>query len=171
MVYGPGDSRHRFRGYLQRMDDHRPAIVLEASMAKWQGSYGYVENVASAIALTLTDERATGRIYNLSGPESSSEADLIVSLGQQAGWQGQVVSLPAAQMPTDWRSQLNTEQHWTTDSTRIRQELGFAEKIDKEDALRRTIAWARTSPPANFTHNPTLLTYAAEDNLLTALSG
>ena len=51
MVYGPGDIRHRLFPYLQRIDDNRPAIVLEESIAEWRGSYGYVENVGYAIAL------------------------------------------------------------------------------------------------------------------------
>jgi nucleoside-diphosphate-sugar epimerase len=50
MVYGAKDIRHRFYSYLQRMDDRRCAIVLEESIARWRGSYGYVENVAYALA-------------------------------------------------------------------------------------------------------------------------
>jgi len=38
------------------MDDNRPGIVLEESVAQWRGSYGYVEN-AAAIALAVTNER------------------------------------------------------------------------------------------------------------------
>lgn len=170
MVYGPGDYRHRLQVYLKRMDDRRPAIVLETSMANWRGSYGYVENVAHAIALAITDERAVGRTYNISEPDSLSEADLIRAIGQQVGWQGQVVSVPAAQMPEPWQVMLNTEQHWTTDSTRIRQELGFLETITREEALRRTIAWERTATQSNFVHNRTLLDYTAEDSLLASLS-
>ncbi|MHC5721147.1 MAG: NAD-dependent epimerase/dehydratase family protein, partial [Nostoc sp.] len=45
MVYGSRDFRHRLYCYLQRMDDNRPAIVLEDGTAQWRGSYGYVENV------------------------------------------------------------------------------------------------------------------------------
>ncbi|MBE7385972.1 MAG: NAD-dependent epimerase/dehydratase family protein [Leptolyngbya sp. SIO1E4] len=170
MVYGPGDYRHRFQAYLRRMDERRPAIVLETGIANWCGCYGYVENVADAIALAVTDERAAGRTYNIANPDSLSEADLIRAIGQQAGWEGRVVSIPAAQMPASWQMQLNAEQHWTTDSTRIRQELGFVEKVPREEALRRTIAWERTAPESNIVHNPTLLDYAAEDALLATLT-
>ena len=169
MVYGPGDYRHRFQAYLKRMDDRRPAIVLETSIANWRGCYGYVENVADAIALAVTDERAAGQIYNIAESESLSEADLIKAIGQQAGWDGQVVSIPAAHMPESWPMQLNAEQHWATDSTRIRQELGFVEKISREDALQHTIAWERTTDQDNLSHHPTLLEYAVEDELLRSL--
>lgn len=171
MVYGPGDERHRFQGYLKRMEEGRPAIVLEKNMANWQGSYGYVENVASAIALAVTHEQTTGQIYNVSEPESLSEADLINLLGQYTGWAGQVVSVPATQMLPNWQPIVNTEQHWTTDSSRIRQALGFVEKVDRETALRRTIAWERTqATQAHAVHNHTLLNYADEDKVLAGYS-
>ena len=67
MVYGAGDYIHRLYPYIKRMDDQRPAIVLEEKLAHWQGCYGYVENVARAIALAVNDQRATGSIYNVSG--------------------------------------------------------------------------------------------------------
>lgn len=166
MVYGPGDYRRRPAGYLKRMADSRPAIVLEAGLANWRGSYGYVENVADAIAIAVTDKRATGRIYNISEPDSLTEADLTRTLGKIVGWQGQVVSVPASNMPKSWAMPLNTAQHWTTDSTRIRQELGFTEKINRQAALQRTVDWEQTATQAGIIHNPALLDYATEDELL-----
>src|SRR5262249_25760887 len=50
-VYGPGDDRHRLHPWLKRMDDRRPAIVLQEDFARWRWTHGYVENVAAAIAL------------------------------------------------------------------------------------------------------------------------
>ena len=65
MVYGPGDGLHRLFPYLKRMDDQRPAILMDESLAQWRGSRGYVENIAAAIVLALLDERAADRIYNV----------------------------------------------------------------------------------------------------------
>jgi nucleoside-diphosphate-sugar epimerase len=65
MVYGEGDYQHRFHPFLKRMDENRPVIILEESYARWRGCYGYVENVASAIALTIIDSRAVNRVYNV----------------------------------------------------------------------------------------------------------
>src|SRR5262249_53840093 len=44
MVYGPGDRQHRLFPYLKRMDDGRPAILLEMNQARWRWTRGYVEN-------------------------------------------------------------------------------------------------------------------------------
>ena len=170
MVYGPGDYQHRFQAYLRRMDDLRPAIVLETSMANWRGCYGYVENVAHGIGLAMTNEQAAGQTYNIAEPESISEAELIRMIGRQVNWKGRVVSVPASQMPTSWQTRSNTQQHWSSDSTRIRQELGFAEMVSREEALKRTIDWERTEPLSSVVHNPNLLDYASEDEVLASLS-
>ncbi len=73
-VYGPHDYQHRLFYYLKRMDDHRPAILLDEGMARWRWTRGYVENVAAAIALAVVDERAAGRVYNVGEPDALPEA-------------------------------------------------------------------------------------------------
>lgn len=45
------------------------------------------------------------------------------------------------------RSQLNFEQDWLIDSTRIREELNYCEPVDRDEAFRQTIAWERSNPP------------------------
>src|SRR5262245_65627168 len=62
---GPEDYFHRLYPYVKRMEDHRPAILLEKEAAQWRGSRGYVENVAAAIVLAIVDDQATNRIYNV----------------------------------------------------------------------------------------------------------
>jgi hypothetical protein len=37
--------------YIKRMDDGRPAILLDEAYARWRWARGYVENIAHAIAL------------------------------------------------------------------------------------------------------------------------
>jgi nucleoside-diphosphate-sugar epimerase len=171
MVYGPGDIRHRLFPYLQRIDDNRPAIVLEESIAEWRGSYGYVENVAYAIALAICDQRAKGRIYHVADAEVFSEAERITRVGKVAGWQGKVVSVSKDKLPTEWKLPVNAEQHWFVDSTRIRQELGYKEVVPPEEALQGTIDWERTHPPKEPEKlaEPWLLDYVTEDAILTKL--
>ncbi|MBN3871210.1 NAD-dependent epimerase/dehydratase family protein [uncultured Nostoc sp.] len=168
MVYGSRDFRHRLYSYLRRMDDNRPAIVLEDSTARWRGSYGYVENVAYAIALAVTNERATGRIYHVADVEALTEAQRITRVGKIAGWQGKVVIVPKSQLPSEWKLPLNAEQDWFVDSTRIRQELGYKEIVPLDEALRQTIDWQRTHPPQEPQQfaTPWLLDYAIEDAIL-----
>ncbi|MGK7951419.1 MAG: NAD-dependent epimerase/dehydratase family protein [Xenococcaceae cyanobacterium] len=168
MVYGAGDYQHRLYPYLKRMDDKRPAIVLEEKLARWQGCYGYVENVAYAIALAVNDERAKGRIYNVAEPPGSTVADLIKAIAEIVGWQGKIVIVPKTQMPDTWNFKANLDQHWITDSSLIRTELGYEELVNRHEALRKTISWERKHPPEGFSEadNSKLLDYNTEDAIL-----
>ena len=41
-----------------------------------------------------------------------------------------------------------TRQDWVVDTSRIRDELGYAELVPRLAALRQTIEWQRASPPS-----------------------
>src|SRR5579864_1279230 len=147
MVYGPGDYQHRMFAYLKRMDDGRPAILLDEAEARWKWTHGYVENVAAAIALAVTDERAAGRIYNVGEPFTFSMAEWIAKIGEAAGWQGKVVTVSHGRLPEPLRWDINAEQDIVVDSSRIRRELGYKEPVDIDEAIRRTVVWERANPP------------------------
>ena len=169
MVYGCGDSLHRFFSYIKRFDDHRPVIVLEESVANWRGSYGYVENVAFAIALATTNEKAKGRIYHVAEKGTLSEAERIAKIGELIRWKGKILTLPKEKMPIDWKLMLNTEQDWLVDSSRIRNELGYQEIIPRDEALKTTIEWERNQPPQKPEEFaiPWLLNYETENEIAT----
>jgi nucleoside-diphosphate-sugar epimerase len=166
-VYGVSDPQHRLFDYLKRMDDGRPAILLEEGLTHWRWTRGYVENVADAIALAVTDERAANRIYNVGEHEALTEADWVQSIGEAAGWNGRVVSMPKDSLPEHLRMDSDCAHHLFTDTSRIRTELGYDERISREESLRRTIKWERANPPAEV--NPAQFDYAAEDEALAKL--
>lgn len=168
MVHGPGDYQHRLFPFLRRMDDDRPAILLNEGVAQMRGSRSYVENVATAIGLAVTDERAAGRIYNVAEPGATTEAEWVRLVGRVAGWQGEVVAVRPSRLPEQLRTQMDTAQHWDASSERIRRELGYAEVVPMEEALRRTIAWERAKPPA--TTDPARFDYDAEDAVIAELA-
>jgi nucleoside-diphosphate-sugar epimerase len=167
MVYGPGDYQHRLFEYLKRMDDKRPAIILEQGLAAWRSSVGYVENVADAIALAIIDERAQNRIYNVAEPETPTLAEWVKKIGKVAGWHGDLVIAPRDKLPQSMQPDFTTEQHLTVDTTRIREELGYRESIPQDEALRRTIEWERKHPPDNI--SPEQFDYETEDKVLNSL--
>ncbi|CAN5590238.1 N/A [soil metagenome] len=164
MVYGPGDYQHRLFPYLKRMDDRRPAILLEEGMARWRWICGYVEDVAHAIVLAVIDERAAGRTYNVGEYETSSYADWVRSIGRVSGWNGDIIEVPADSIPTDLRFGGNFNQHLVTDTKRIRQELGYKETTLQQEALLRTVEWERSNPPEDI--DPSAFDYVAEDAVL-----
>jgi len=166
-VYGPGDYQHRLFQFLKRMDDNRPAILLDEDVARWRWTHGYVENVAAAIALAVTDERASGRIYNVGEPYTLTMAEWVSRIGHAAGWKGRVIALPKDRLPAHLLEEADTSQDIVVDTSRIRKELGYNEMIEQDVALRRTIAWERAHPPEKI--DPKEFDYAAEDAVLAAI--
>src|SRR5262249_43411103 len=127
MVYGPGDDQHRLAPHLKRMLDGRPAILLNEGLSRWRCLRGYVEDVAAAVALAVTNPGAAGRVYKVAEPFAQTEAAWVASIGAVVGWGGAIVVVPAEQMPVPF----NTAQDLTVDSTRIRAELGYREVVDR----------------------------------------
>jgi nucleoside-diphosphate-sugar epimerase len=163
-VYGPDDHQHRVFEYLKRMDDGRTVIALEESLAGWRWTRGYIEDVADAVALAVEDTRAAGRVYNVGDPDALTESEWVRAVGDAAGWRGEIVLVPSERLPEAMRFDGDMTQAWVTDSSRIRRELGYAERIPRDEALRRAVAWERAHPPATF--DAAHYDYAAEDAAL-----
>ena len=166
-VHGPGDPKHRLYPYLKRMDDGRAAIVLEEALARWRWVRGYAANVAHAVFLAATEERAAGRVYNVADPVPYTESEWVRRIAVAAGWRGDVVSVPAEALPGRARQRYDLRQDYAVDSSRIRRELGYAERVGEDEALRRTVEWERANPPAEL--RPEDFDYAAEDEALARL--
>ncbi len=163
MIYGPGDSQHRLYSYIKPMDDARPAIPLDETLASWHSPRGYVENVAWAITLAATNPPASNRIYNVAESPSHPEAEWVRLIADITGWQGRVVLVPKGR--TDLP--LDTSQHLTVSSDRIRQELNYIEPTSPTQSLQNTIAWERANPPDPAQYP--LPNYDEEDQLLSEL--
>jgi nucleoside-diphosphate-sugar epimerase len=161
LVYGPGDPLRRFYPVVKRVVDGRRHIIFPQILAAWRSPRGYVENVAAAIALAATDERAARRIYNVCEEPTFSELDWARKIAQEMHWEGEFVVLPEDRTPPHLLRPGNTAQHWAASSARIRHELGYEEPVPLTEAIRRTILWERDNPPA--TSLLAQFDYAAED--------
>jgi nucleoside-diphosphate-sugar epimerase len=166
MVFGPGDHLRRFLPIVKRIDDGRRAILFEEGWANWRSPRGYVDNVASAVALAATSRQAQGQVYNVAETPAFSELEWARKIASAAGWDGAFVVLPRERMPSGMIPPGNTAQNWEADSSRIRRELGYGEPVPREEAIMRTIAWERANPLGDFP--PHKFDYAAEDAALAA---
>jgi nucleoside-diphosphate-sugar epimerase len=160
MVYGPGDPLHRFHSIVKRIRDGRRHIIFPETYAVWRGPRGYVENVAAAIVLATTDERAAGRIYNVCEMPTFSELEWAQKIAASLNWTGQFAVMPANKVPPHLLTPGNFAQHWTASSIRIRQELGYHEPVTIDEAIHRTTQWEIENAL------PSQLDYAAEDAAL-----
>jgi nucleoside-diphosphate-sugar epimerase len=147
MVYGPGDPLHRFYPVVKRIADGRHHIIFPEGMADWRSPRGYVENVAAAIALAATDDRAARRIYNVFEEPSFSKLEWARKIASEMQWEGEFVVLPVERTPRHLLKPGNAAQHWTASSARIRHELGYEEPVAIHEAIRQTIRWERETPP------------------------
>jgi nucleoside-diphosphate-sugar epimerase len=104
MVYGPEDPLHRLYPVVKRMHDKRPVILHEQSFAQCVPCRGYVENMAHAIAVAATSERAAGRVYNVADPDPYTEAEWAAKIGEVVSWQFCMRASPPARWSASTRS-------------------------------------------------------------------
>jgi nucleoside-diphosphate-sugar epimerase len=142
-VHGPGDGQHRLRDYVRAMDAGEPQIRLQQGVDEWRWLRGYVEDMGHAVALAVAEPAATGRTYHVAYERSWSEREWVQEIARVHGWAGEVVAVPAEELPEDERFEVDARQNFDVDSSRIRDELGYAERVDVDEALRRTIEWER----------------------------
>jgi nucleoside-diphosphate-sugar epimerase len=144
MVYGPGDPQRRLRSYLDRMGNAEAQILLDRAKAAWRSTRGYLEDVADAIALATTDPRAAGRVYNLGEPDAPTEAEWVRAIGEAALWRGRVREAPREELPAELAEPYDFAHDLAADTSRIRRELGYRERVGRAEGLRRTIAAERS---------------------------
>ena len=161
-VHGPGDPQHRVYGFIRRMDDARPTILLGETQAVWRWARGYAEDVAHALVLAAESDERAGGVYHVSWPTALELTDWVRRLAEIVGWDGRIAVVPDAALPEHIRfAEVDFRQHYDLDTSRIRDELGYEEVVDERTALERTIEWERSKPPDEFT-----LDYDAEDAAL-----
>lgn len=140
IIYGPLDTQRRLRDYVRRMVDNRPAILLDRRLARLRLSRGYVENVAAAVVAAVSHEQAAGRTYNVGESEALSELEWVQTIGAACEWSGRVVVAQPDELPPELQVPLPAQDLYA-DTSRIRSELGYTEVVDRDESLRRTIAW------------------------------
>jgi len=97
----------------------------------WRWTHGFIDNVAAAIALAVTDGRAAGHIFNVGEGETPTMAERLARLPQ--------LDVPATPNEgKDFRHDI------AYDTTKIRTLLGFKEPVDERDAMREiALSWSR----------------------------
>lgn len=147
MIFGPGDKQHRFRWAIEAVK--RGGLVkLDERAGKWPNSYGYLTDVAEAIALAALDPRAAGRIYNVGQPFVRTPIEWLLTFGVVMNIPIEVETVPAAEQALLFERAEASDLRYplTLDTARIREELGFAEVVSEREALLATIAYETAQP-------------------------
>lgn len=144
-VHGPGDYLHGLYPIVKRMDDDRPAILLNDKIGGWLWTRGYVENVAHAVAMAVTDPRASGRTYNVADEPPLHERDWVARVTQAHGWNGEIVEAAGDLLPDYLHCDSDSGQDIVLNTSRIRSELGYAEIVALDEGIERTIHWQKAN--------------------------
>ena len=170
MVHGERDAQRRFYWLWKRMDDRRRFILVSEKQAAFRSSRTHVDNAAHAVALVATDERASGRVYNVGEPDAPPLADWALLIARQSSWGGQIIARPSDELPAHLRDTRPDmwDHHLVADTTRIRRELGYREVVSREDGLRRALEWYAAEPPED-PKRAGNLEYEAEDAALVTI--
>ena len=147
IVFGPNDTQHRMFEFLKRILDRRPFILLEKGYAEWRSSRGYAANVAEAIALAVTCDDAAGHVFNVADGSVWTTEEWLRLIAGATGWDGRILVTSPESTPEHLRVDMNTAQHLVADTSKIRAMLGYTERVDPAEAIRRTIEWETTHPP------------------------
>lgn len=142
MIFGPGDKQHRFKWAIDAV--RRGGVVrLDERAAKWPNSYGFVTDVAEAMALAALDPRPAGRVYNVGQNFVRTPIEWLLSFAVVMNTPVEVETVPAAEQGLLFERAEASDLRYplTLDTTRIREELGFAEVVSERDALLATIAY------------------------------
>ncbi|MHA7856793.1 MAG: NAD-dependent epimerase/dehydratase family protein [Henriciella sp.] len=141
MVYGPGDPQKRFEWAIRPLLAGAETIVVPASWLNWTTTYGYVGNVASAIAASVGNSDFENRTFNVVDREPKPHREWLSDFAKLIGWSGQVTEtddpnhpISVATSPLDLKIPLLVSGQRMLDFTTYRPTLSH------QEALRNTIA-------------------------------
>jgi nucleoside-diphosphate-sugar epimerase len=141
MVYGPGDRLSRFAWIIAPSRAGLARLALPRSWARWQTTYGYVDDVASGILLAAAHDAAERRTFNLGEAEPASHMDWAQRFAAALNWNGSIEESDDPELPfARLIGRMDLTVPLLMSTTRIRDDLGFEETVSLEDAIDRTIA-------------------------------
>ncbi len=135
-VFGPGDYQRRIGYFLDMIKETSAQISLTERDEHFRWSWGYVDNIADGLLRCAGDQRDGHHIYNLGYPEGLSNRDIFELTAKAAGWDGELAITPDE--PTN--DARDRGQNWIADTSKIRDELGYSERVSLEEAIRLTVA-------------------------------
>ena len=141
MVYGPGDKQRRFNWAIGPMLAGAKELTVPATWAHWHSTYGHIENVGAAIATVVGNKVANKQTFNIAEDRPVSQLAWARRFANAIEWHGEIELMddPDDAFAKRLRA-LDLGVPFLVDGGRFRQRLGFSDVVDKDSALRTTIA-------------------------------
>lgn len=169
-VYGPRQLAPREWCVVRRILDRRPFIILPDDGLSVI-PYGYVENLAEAIALALDKpDASSGEIFNAGDDEKLTIRQVVELVTEELGYEWELLSMPAdLAIPARPLLQNYRSTHRYLDTTKLRAVLGYRDAVPAREAVRLAARWLGENRPALGGYEETALqdpfNYDAEDRL------
>jgi nucleoside-diphosphate-sugar epimerase len=142
MVFGPRDPQRRFAWAIGPMLSGAPQLRVDAGWAIWRSSYGYVDDVAEALALAAIHPAAAGKLFNAGPSVAISHLEWAKDFAEHIGWEGEVHTVPRDEMPDVLRRTfdgLDLSYPLVLDTNAIRATLGYDEVTPLSERLEATV--------------------------------
>jgi nucleoside-diphosphate-sugar epimerase len=183
-IFGPRHPAPKEWSVIRRILDGRRVILVQEGGLYLQG-LAYSENAADAL-LHCVDRQdfCRGSIFNVADDPTPSAYDIISGIAQLLGADVRVVSVPIGlKLPHFYHglgrnlrfnpSDNEPVKHEMISSRRLREELGYRQRVPFETAIERTVAWycAHRPPPRGDEERRMgdTFDYPAEDQLIAGL--
>jgi len=145
-AYGPGQLLYRIlpRAVYCALTGQKLPLQGGGMVKK---SYMHAQDLAHAIWL-MTEKAPFGRLYNVGPEEPSTIRHLVELVAEETG-------VPFEKLVDITPGRVGEDAQYWLDSTRIKTELGWRERIDLRAGVRDMVAWGRRyldqlPPPAEF---------------------
>lgn len=152
LVYGPGVGGNFAR--LLRLGVDLAGVPLPLGAARGQRSLVFADNLADAVAAALQSPAAGGHSYVVADAERPTTADLLRQLARLRGRRAVLVPVPSFLLRAAARfggrdAEIGRlTQSLVVDSSRFRRHTNWAQAVDLDDGLARTVTWWKDRRPA-----------------------
>ncbi|MEL7108903.1 MAG: NAD-dependent epimerase/dehydratase family protein [Pseudomonadota bacterium] len=99
MVFGPGDPQQRFHWAIAPMLSGSETIEVPSAWLNWTTTYGYIQNVASAISASAGNAPFKNSTFNIVDIEPKSHREWLNKIASEIGWRGQVLETESQDHP------------------------------------------------------------------------
>ena len=145
MTYGPGDRQQRFRWVISPMLKSSPHLVVDPAWAAWRTTYGYVDDVADALARGALHDQTRDRTFNLGEPNPPDHRAWVDRFARVLDWSGEIA--PEAAPSESPIAGLRLSYPLIADTSAFRTACGWSEPTPLAERLERTVAEQRSRQP------------------------
>ena len=140
MVYGPGDRQRRFRWAIAPMLSRAASLQAPSTWLDWTTTYGFIDNVAAAVAHCAGHEQAANTTVNVTDEPAMHHRNWVERLRLVTGWSGTLEATEAETSFSRAIEGLDLSVPLDVSADRLFTDLDFAPPVAVDAAARLTVA-------------------------------